>query len=118
MIVKERNWNTPDRELFKKAIIADLFDKVGIALKQRMKKGEDISVNDKLIDSMIKRVDDYFINLASASSFASLLLPDRLKDANRFYIFTITPIPSGALLLSFVAKLKGDIDPVVLDLIY
>lgn len=118
MIVKEKNWNTKGREEFKNVLVSDLFDKIGVVLKHKVKQGEQISNDEALLDKMSQKVDDYFFNLVGSASVYSNLLPSRLKDANKFYIFTVTALSTGGVLLSFVAKLGGDIDPVVLDLIY
>lgn len=116
MIVKERNWNNQIRNEFKKLLVNDLFDKIGIALSTRRRNGENISV--ELAEAMAQRVDDYFYTLVAADTPMSVMLPDRLKDAHKFYVFAIREVPTGAIILTFVALLGDDVEPAELQMIY
>ena len=82
MIVKERNFNNNLRKDFKNLIISDLFDKIGIALSAKRNE-----VTEELVDEMAKRVDNYFYTLVASDTPLSCILPDKVKDARRFYIF-------------------------------
>lgn len=116
MIVKERNFNNSVRKDFKNLIINDLFDKIGIALSTKKTAREEIS--DSLIESMSDRVRDYFYTLVAANTPMSVILPERLRDSDKFYIFAVRVIPTGAILITFIALLGDDVDPVELQLIY
>ena len=116
MIVKERNWNNQIRKDFKNLLVTDLFDKIGIALSTKRKAGEEVTI--ELAETMAKRVDDYFYTLVGSDTPVSALLPDRLKDANKFYTFAIREVPTGAIILTFIALFGDDIDPVELQMIY
>lgn len=116
MIVKERNWNNQIRKDFKNLLVDDLFDKIGIALSTRRKNGDELTV--ELAEAMAKRVDNYFYALVGSKSPVSVLLPDRLKDADKFYIFAIREVPTGAIILTFIALFGDDVDPAELQMIY
>ena len=113
MIVKERNFNNSVRKDFKNLIITDLFDKIGIALSMKRKE-----VTDELVEEMTARVDSYFYTLTALGTPLSRLLPDRLKDARDFYIFAVRVLPTGGILITFIALLGDDVDPVELQLVY
>ena len=113
MIVKERNFNNNLRKDFKNLIITDLFDKIGIALSAKRN-----DVNEELVDEMTSRVDSYFYTLTASDTPLSCLLPDRLKDARDFYIFAVRVMPTGGILITFIALLGDDVDPVELQLVY
>lgn len=113
MIVKERNFNNGARKDFKNLIITDLFDKIGIALSTKRKE-----VTDELVEEMTARVDSYFYTLTASDTPLSCLLPDRLKDARDFYIFAVRVLPTGGILITFIALLGDDVDPVELQLVY
>ena len=113
MIVKERNFNNDVRRSFKNLIITDLFDKIGIALSVKRKE-----VTDELVEELTKRVDNYFYTLIASDTPLSCLLPDRLKDARDFYIFAVRVLPTGGILITFIALLGDDVDPVELQLVY
>ena len=116
MIVKERNWSNQIRRDFKNLLVNDLFDKIGIALITKRKPGEGVST--ELAEAMAQKVDDYFYSLVGSDTPVSVLLPDRLKDANKFYIFAIREVPTGAIILTFVALFGDDVEPVELQMIY
>ena len=113
MIVKERNFNNNLRKDFKNLIISDLFDKIGIALSAKRN-----DVTEELVDEMAKRVDNYFYALVASDTPLSCILPDTIKDARRFYIFAVRVMPTGGILITFVALLGDDVDPVELQLVY
>ena len=113
MIVKERNFNNSIRRDFKNLIITDLFDKIGIALSMKRKE-----VTAELVEEMTARVDNYFYTLTASDTPLSCLLPDRLKDARDFYIFAVRVLPTGGILITFIALLGDDVDPVELQLVY
>ena len=113
MIVKERNFNNNLRKDFKNLIISDLFDKIGIALSVKRKE-----VTDELVEELTKRVDNYFYTLIASDTPLSCILPDTIKDARRFYIFAVRVMPTGGILITFVALLGDDVDPVELQLVY
>lgn len=113
MIVKERNFNNNLRKDFKNLIISDLFDKIGIALSMKRKE-----VTAELVEEMTARVDSYFYALTASDTPLSCLLPDRLKDARDFYIFAVRVLPTGGILITFIALLGDDVDPVELQLVY
>ena len=113
MIVKERNFNNNLRKDFKNLIISDLFDKIGIALSAKRNE-----VTEELVDEMAKRVDNYFYTLVASDTPSSRLLPDTIKDARRFYIFAVLVMRTGGILITFVALVGDDVDPVELQVGY
>ena len=48
----------------------------------------------------------------------ALLLPRRLRDCNKFYVFTIRGLSTGGILLTFVALLECKVHPCELQMIY
>jgi len=116
MIVVERNFNNNVRKEFKNLIISDLFDKVGIALSTRRKSKEEIT--DEFIDNLTNKVDNFFYTLVASDTPLGCLLPERIKDANKFYVFAIRVLPTGGVLITFVALLSDSAEPVELQLVY
>lgn len=117
MIVIEKNWEGQLYKEFKNLIIADLFDKIGVAISTKLRKDFQ-EVNDDYCDELSKKVDNYFYNLVASDTPLSALLPDRLKDSSRFYIFAIKILPTGGILLTFIALLDGKVEPCELQLMY
>lgn len=116
MIVKEKNWEKGNRAELKKVLVADLFNKIGVMLATKRKETGDVT--EEYADKINEIVDHYFYTLVGSTTPFSMMIPDKLKDANKFYIFTIVVLPTGGVLLNFIARLQGDLEPVVLDMIY
>ena len=116
MIVKERNFDSDLRKIFKDLIIRDLFDKVGIALSTKRASKEEIT--EEFIENLSSKVDNFFYTLVASDTPIMHLLPKRLKDARDFYIFAVHVVPTGGILISFIALLSDSVEPVELQLIY
>lgn len=119
MIVKEVNFNTPDRTALKTILENDIFNPIGIAVRTEIsKRGEKAVCEDEMfIDSLEKKVDEFFIAASEKQTVISHLLPEK-KYINRFYIFSIVIMPTGGVLLSFTAILGRDVDPAILHMVY
>ena len=117
MIVNEENWDGEQYTEFKDTIVRELFDKIGIALSTKLRTNVS-EFTEEYCDSMSEKVDSYFYKMKAKDGSMALLLPRRLRDCNKFYVFTIRGLSTGGILLTFVALLEGKVHPCELQMIY
>ena len=107
MILVEKNWENTPFKLHKEIIVNDLFDKVVSQMK--ITNGELTNKNE--LDLYVKT---WFRSFCSNLTF----FWENDEDISKYYICTYKVLPSGAKLISFIAKLKDCIEPVRLELMY
>lgn len=116
MIVVEKNWEGEKVQRFKDKIVKELFNKIGTEVSSKYSNNRSGFIYDEII-KLSKVVDNYFYNLVAESSFDGIL-PTTLKQANRFYIFNVTIVQTGGVLLTFIALLGEKVEPSELQMMY
>lgn len=109
MIVKEKGWYTKHHQELKSLIEHELFDKLA------KKKILEDAISNRL--AFQESVDKFFHVLVGGSNCYSHFFPP-LMFANKFYIFNVVVLPSGAKLFQLTARFEGDSEPVILEAIY
>ena len=117
MIVKEINWDGKLLTGFKKLLTQELFDKIGIAISTKWRNNPE-QVTEELLDEYDVTVKNYFAKHIATNTEYSVLLPAMLKDVEKFYIFGVHVLPTGGVLITFVAMLGGSVSPCELQIIY
>lgn len=117
MIVKEKNWDGELFNEFKNTLITNLFDKVGVAISTKCRNNLE-GVTEEFLDTYDTKVKSYFAeHIAKGTRYADLL-PVRLKDVEKFYILGIHVLPTGGVLITFIALLGGRVEPCELQMMY
>lgn len=109
MIVKEKGWYTKHHQELRDLIEHELFDKLA---KKKI-------INDEVSNRLAfqEDVDKFFHVLVFGSNCYSHFFPP-FQFANRFYVFNVVILPSGARLFQLLMRLEGCSEPVILEAIY
>ena len=114
MLVLAENWENTGYEELKDYLVTSLFEGDVAECVELMKESRD-SLSMKDVSGIPFYVDQWISNYTTENSEPLFWYRG---DTARSYICTATVLPTGSVVVSFIAKLHGVADPVRLEFIY
>lgn len=114
MLVLAENWENTDYIGLKETLVKELFEG-DISDSIALAKSSGGSLTQKDIAGITMYIDQWISNYTAENSEPLFWYRG---DTARSYICTATVLPTGSVVVSFIAKLHGVADPVRLEFIY